>query len=102
MGKWKGSKKLKDIFRVLMQFLGPIGEGAKNGRGCGIPCDGPVSVKLDDLGRFAPANREIEVSDGGGGFVISEGGKQSREDNIKVDCCSREDVLPLGLWKRWE
>jgi hypothetical protein len=100
--KGKGSEKLKDVLKVLLQLLSPMGEGAENGGCSGVPSDGPISIRLDSLGRFPATNGEVKVSDRGGGLVFSESGKQSREDNVKVDRRSGEDMLPLGSWKRWE
>ena len=73
--KGKGSEKLKDVLGVLSQLLSPMGEGAENGGSSGVPSDGPISMRLDNLGRFPAANGEIEVPKGGGDFVISESGK---------------------------
>ena len=75
MRKGKGSEKLKDVLGVLLQLLSPMGEGTENGGSSGVPSDGPISVRLDNLGRFPATNGEIEVSNGGGDFVISESGK---------------------------
>ena len=55
-------------------------------------------MTLDGL----PLPTERSKSDGGGDFIISEGGKKSREDDVKVDRRSTEDVLPLRLQERGE
>ena len=60
--KGKGSKKLKDVFRVLLQFVSAMGEGTENGGSGGVPSDGPIPVGLDNLGRFSTTNGEVEVS----------------------------------------
>ena len=70
----KGSKKLKDIFGVLLQLIGSVREGTEDGCRSGVPCDGPVSVGLDDLGQFTTTDGEVKISNGGGSFVIGEGG----------------------------
>ena len=45
--KGKGSEKLKDVFRVLLQFVSAMGEGAENGGSGGVPSDGPIPVGLE-------------------------------------------------------
>jgi hypothetical protein len=50
-------------------------EGAEYGRSSGVPCNGPISMRLDNFGWFPTANQEVKVSNGGSDFVIGEGGK---------------------------
>ena len=46
---------MNDVFGVLSHLTGLVWEGAEDSqRGC-IPGNGPVSVSLDNLGRFAMA-----------------------------------------------
>jgi len=42
-------------------------------------------VGLDGFGRFAASDREVKVSNGGGDFVVREGGEESGENGVKVD-----------------
>ena len=98
----KGSEKLKNIFGVLLQLIGTVGERTEDGCQSGVPCDGPVSVGLDDFGQFTATDGEVKVSNRGGGFVIGKGGEESRENSVKIDCCSQKDVLPLRFWEWWE
>ena len=98
----KGSEKLKNIFGVLLQLIGSVGECTEDGCRSGVPCDGPISVGLDDLGWFTTTDGEVEISNGGGGFVIGKGGEESGENGVKIDRCSRKDVLPLRFWEWWE
>jgi hypothetical protein len=57
---------------------------------------------LDDFQWFTSTDGEVEVSDGSSSFVIGECGKQSGENDVKVDRHSGEGVLPFGLWERWK
>ena len=86
---------MENIFGVLLQLKGPVGESTEDRGGSGIPGNGPVSVSLDDFGGFTAADGEIKFSNGSGSFVVSEGGEQSGENGVKVDRCSREDVFPF-------
>ena len=54
MRKGKGSEKLKDVFRVLLQFVSAMGEGAENGGSGGVPSDGPIPVDWITLEGFLP------------------------------------------------
>ena len=56
VGIWKGSKKLKDVFGILLQFLSLMWECTEDGRGSGIPSDSPVSVGLNGFRRFPASN----------------------------------------------
>jgi hypothetical protein len=76
-----------------------MGEGAENGGTGGVPSDGPIPVGLDSLGRFPAANGEVEVSKGGGNFVFNEGGKESGEDDVKIDRRSGENMFPFRSWE---
>jgi hypothetical protein len=98
----KGSEKLQDVFRVLLQLKGTVWEGTEDGCGGGSPSDGPVSMSLDDFGWFTSTDGEVKISDGSGSFVVGESGEQSRENGVKVDRRSRKDMLPFGLWERRE
>lgn len=81
----KGSEKLENIFGVLLQLEGPVGESTEDRRGSGIPGNGPVSVSLDDFGGLTATDGEIKFSNGSGSFVVSKGGEQSGENGVKVD-----------------
>jgi hypothetical protein len=85
VGKWKGSKKLKDVFGILLQFKGMMGEGTEDSGRCGIPGNGPITMGLDGFRRFGAANGEIKVANGGGDLVIGNSGEESGEDDVKID-----------------
>ena len=98
----KGSKKLNNVFRILLEFVRLVRESGCNGRGTSIPSNGPVTMGLDGFGWFASANREIEISDQGGNLIIGEGGEKPRKDDVKVDRRSGQNILPLGFGERRE
>lgn len=85
VGKRKGSEKLKNVFGILLQFKGTMGEGTEDSGRCGIPSNGPISMGLDGFRRFGAANGEIKVANGGGDLVIGNSGEESGEDDVKID-----------------
>jgi hypothetical protein len=52
VGKGKGSKKLKDVFGILLQFKNAMGEGIEDGSRCDVPGNGPNTMGLDGFGRL--------------------------------------------------
>jgi hypothetical protein len=42
----KGSEKLKNVFRVLLELERTVWESTEDGSSGGIPCDGPISMGL--------------------------------------------------------
>ena len=91
----KSAKKLKNVFRIDLQFHGLIWENTEDGGESGILGDGPVTMRLDKFGGFTFPDGEIKVSNGCYGPILSNGGEESQEDDVKIDCCPQKDMLPL-------
>ena len=60
----KGSEKLKQVLRVLLQFEGTMREGTEDCSRCRVSWDGPVSVGLDNFeGLHPPTERSKLLMD---------------------------------------
>jgi len=55
--KGKGTEKLKEVFSVLLEFKGAMGESTEDSGRCGIPGDGPITMGLDSFRWLATPRR---------------------------------------------
>ena len=62
----------------------------------------PILNPMDMFRGLTSTNGEIKVSDWGRGFVFSEGGEESGEDDIKIDSCPCKDMFPFRFRERQE
>jgi len=83
--KGKGTKKLKEVFGVLLEIKGVMGESTEDSGRCGIPGNGPIAVGLDSFRGLATPNREVKISNGSGDLVIGESGEETGENDVNVD-----------------
>lgn len=85
----KGAEKLKDVLCILLKFGCTVGEHVTGGGSCCIPSNGPISMGLDDLGRFAAPESEFESPKRHGCFVIRDCGERTGENGVEIDRRSR-------------
>lgn len=94
----EGGEERADVIAVLTKFALSVREDDLGGLDRGRPCGNPLSVRLDRLGRFDPAEDEIEsISEFLGTTFVVGDAVHAREDVVEVNRLSDEETGPLRI-----
>ena len=88
-------EEVNDVLAITGEFLVSMREGKGNRSDGFVTGDGPVSGVLDNLGRLNRSKRDLDVSKSLSFEVVIGGRELACEYGVKIDCSSRDNVLPL-------
>ena len=79
-----------------------MGKNKSGGFKGNSPRDDPIPMRFNSFGGFCGAEMKFKISDVFDGPVVCDCGVQARENSIKVDRLSCQDIVSLRIWEFWD